>query len=172
MNALVLSLMLSAALPRADHDYDAHHCELFVNSLGLEMWHYGGGGYDEHVMVSYVSVNEPELVVERVGVMLNGTDVVLGEKIEPAYFRIRKTLYKVSRTDHVDYALRDFLYFADVRRADGTLDRLWLKDGARHFPWPAAYQDYPRHVVGLGSSSAAYVLEPSPVYNQRRACRD
>ncbi len=155
---------------------DATSCELYINTLDLEQWHYGGGGYDEQFMTLYVSVNTDELVdrlggkILQVGMRLNGVDdVAAAREFEPAYYLLRQSLWERGYETH-DYDLHRFAVWVDVERRDGTIDRLWLKDGWHDFDWPAVFDGYPKQQEGRGSQYHQYVQNPSPVYNQRNVC--
>jgi hypothetical protein len=157
-------------------DYDARNCEFYINNLGTENRHYGGAGFDESVFVTYVSVNEHDLVtlqggsINKVAVLANGHDVWEATKIEPTYYEIRHRLLYATPTELEHYELKDFLYFIEVKRADGSLDRLWLKDIDRHFAWPDAYSLYPQKTTYNGANYNSYVLDPSPLYRQKHSC--
>jgi hypothetical protein len=162
--------------PQPDREFDATNCEFYINSLGKEQRHYGGGGYDEIRIVSYLSVNAKDLVakqggtITQVGMRLNGTDdVITTQELEPSYYVLRKTLWLRGYRNE-DYDLRQLAYFIDVQRTDGMVDRLWLKDGWHDFNWPEVFDSYPQTVKYLGPNSDSYVEEPSPIYNQKKIC--
>ena len=164
-------------IPLPDHDYDANNCEFYVNALGFQSRHYGGGGYDERTVVTYISVNAADLVhrdggrILRVGMLTNSRDWLVGSEVEPAYYLIRKTLFLIKPyTETIDYRLNEFVYFIDVQRASGEVDRLWLKDGDHHFGWPSVLEGYPQYRVDMGPAYDVWAKEPSPVYNQKSLC--
>ncbi len=159
-----------------DREADAGNCELFINSLGRQNRHYGGGGYDERLFVAYVSVDAQKLVTEQggeilaVGMRMNGTDdLIERNELEPAYYMLRKSLW-LRGYNNADYDLHRFAVFVDVRRADRSVDRLWLKDGWHDFNWPSVFADYPKHVKSMGPNYDEYVLDPSPVYGAKARC--
>lgn len=156
---------------------DANNCEFYVNSLGKETRHYPGGGYDEEILVVYISVNTNDLVVRQggrivqVGMRLNGKDdVTVSREMEPAYYMLRKSLW-IRGYQNNDYNLEQLAFFVDINRKDGTSDRVWLKDSWHDFNWPEIFNDYPKTEIYTYPSMAKYVEEPSPVYNQRKACK-
>lgn len=184
--SLFIGLALAAAAtplradntaPTVDNNFDANNCEFYVNALGYQSRHYGGGGYDERTVVTYISVNARDLVhrdggkILRVGMLTNSRDWLVGTEIEPAYYMLRRTLYLIKPyTETIDYRLSEFLYFIDVQRANGEIDRLWLKNGNANFSWPTVVDSFPQYRVDLGPSYDIWVKEPSPIFNQKAAC--
>lgn len=178
-------------------DFDARHCEFFVNSLADISFHYGGGGYDEHRLRTFISVNTRDLVtiqggkIERVGMWVNYDefpgdpstasprydvkDWIEAHEIEPSYYRVDFTRFILrgfsSSAEHYRREIRGFAYFIVVRRSDGTLSRLWLKDGPVNFTYASVFHGYPVHIENQGPNSYRYVKEPSPIYNQKRSCQ-
>lgn len=163
-------------LPRPTIEADADHCEFYVNSLGTERYHYGGGGYDELLVVAYLSVDVGSLVqaqggkILQVGMRMNGQDdVAVQSEIERGYYKLRQTLWETGY-NRSQYDLHYFAFFIDVQRPGGEVARLWLKNGDWDFNWPDVFQNYPKHVINRGPNSLEYVKDPSPIYNQKKSC--
>ncbi len=175
---LALSTLAPIALGATpDREYDAANCEVFVNTLELEQWHYGGGGYDEQFFKVWISVDKDGIEgrqggkILQVGMRLNGQDdIVSAREFEPAYYMLRQSLWERGYETR-DYVLTRFAVFVDVLRADGRTDRLWLKDGWHDFNWPEVFDGYPIHRESLGSQYHQYLEGDSPVYARRNACR-
>jgi hypothetical protein len=159
-----------------NREFDAKNCELYVNTLAKEHRHYGGGGYDELFVAAYISVDELNLVhrqggeILKVGIRMNGKDDVVTRKpLEPAYYYLHQSLW-LRGYNNADYDLRFFAFFVDVKRRDGTIDRIWLKDDWQDFQWPSVFDGYPSVRKTWGPNYDDYVQAPSPIYNQKAAC--
>lgn len=182
MRSFTILVLAALASPVAlsqtpDREFDATNCEVFINAVELEQWHYGGGGYDEQFFKLWISVDKASLEASyggrilQVGMRLNGQDDVVSEReFEPAYYMLRQSLWERGYETR-DYFLTRFAVFVDVRRESGTVDRLWLKDGWHDFNWPEVWNGYPIHREGMGSQYHQYLEGNSPVYAQRNACR-
>jgi hypothetical protein len=174
--ALAPHALAQVASIQPDHEFKANNCEFFVNSLGQENRHYGGGGYDEKLVVAYLSVDTHDLVdtqggkILQVGLRANGRDdVVTAYELEPSYYVLRKSIW-LRGYNNADYDLRWLAFFVDVQRAGGAIDRLWLTQGEGDFAWPSVFSDYPQYFLSLGSGYTQYVQDPSPIYAQKHAC--
>ncbi|MEI8346395.1 MAG: hypothetical protein WCG27_02940 [Pseudomonadota bacterium] len=190
-NILLLgSLLLSAevtslqAAERPTNEYDANNCEFYVNGFVNSNGHYLWGW---QYITSYIAVDAINLVqkqkgkILKVGILCNGTDIFLGQEIEPAYYSIKVDLKPLvsngqgGYTPGPEYILKTFRYFMDVQRENGQVDRLWLKNAGKDFNWPQVYDNYPKSYVGMLGRGSVYAIKSddpnlSPLFNQKKAC--
>lgn len=179
----------------AIRDSDSKYCEIYVNSLAERHQHYGGGGYDEVILRSYLSVNERDLVekqggkIEKVGMLvvfdefqrdsgaskIDETSWVEGIRIEPAYYQVDFTLDLLRGTggarENLLRHIRHFAYFLTVKRANGELERLWLKNGDQDFTHYGVTAGIRTVSKSLGSGYELYYQEPSSIYSRKRECK-
>jgi hypothetical protein len=166
-----------------------------VNSFGMGEWSHNSAY--RTWFEAYVSTDEASLIAAQHGELLNvgayvkylgknentrsGEGLFLGRKIEPAYFLVEFTIDENVHGETIVEERREIqqiAFFMDVKRADGKIDRLWLKNGNHDFTVAEILKDasgneYPESYKSLGAGMLSYVLESSasPIYNQRRACR-
>ncbi len=173
---------------KIDRELPADHCELYVNGFVQATGRYI---HSWIWLESYLSVNEKDLVgkqggeILEVGMLANGKDVFKALRIEPAYYRITTDLLPLDPDGHGGYEtgepydLKNFSYYVIVKRADGSVDRLWLSNGGKDFQWPEVYEPFEKirvegAPVGRGEAFALKtdVQKISPLFNQRKACQN
>jgi hypothetical protein len=151
---------------------DANHCESYVDgTLGRA---YAHNGASNDTLTFYFHVNRASLVEEQHGQILNLAAYVRepeGDYLVKATDDIVSLCLAVQVPDRVPYSeVIGFAFFLDTKNADGSIDRLWLKNSDRNF----TIDDIRKHRItgnSLGSGSEYYVAEHSPLFNQKRACR-
>lgn len=67
-------------------------------------------------------------------------------------------------------AIRNFALFLDVKRANRTIERLWLADGSRNFTLREVFRNAPSITKSIGRGTIRYVGKPSVIYNQLMHC--
>lgn len=169
-----------------DRNLNADHCEFYVNGfLDINGYYL----FSWHHIKSFISVNEEDLVAKQngkvlnVGMLANGKTIIMGKKFQPAYYLIETKLLPLENNGTGGYRpgpefkLKTFAYFLDVQRADGNIDRLWLKNGDEDFRWPDVFDNHAKQTVdeeiGRGSAFALRndVKDASPIFNQLKACK-
>ncbi len=169
-------------------NHKANHCEFFVNGFGAGQWAHNSA-FREWIE-AYVSVDARSLVddqggrIQNVGMYVKyeglnaategGEALFLGDEIEPAYYRLE---FRTSDNLHTGFevvAIRrnitQLAFFVDVERQNGAVDRLWLTNGQKDFTMSAIFDGHATHVKGLGAGAIHYVLEDSPIFQQKHAC--
>ncbi len=155
--------------------FNANNAEFYINSFGSGIWDHNRN--HAKWIDSYVSVDVKSLVTNQGGEILN-VGLKMGEHFytgvavanEPGYYHVGVTY------EHSRYAapipLQDFSYFVDVKRADGKVERLVVKNGPQDFNLLDVMGSYPVDHQYLGAGLIQWVKadSESPIYNQRRAC--
>ncbi len=161
-------------------EYDANHCEFHVDALGLA--YEGHYGIPLRWMFAFVNVNGVDGTVENVGLLTRFYDEVagadgvrfsLGRELEPGRWRVgftyEKVVYQGSMTPAIRAQLRDFAFFLDVRRADGTVVRLWQSRNGQNFPFDDVLSHLaPSESIPYGNVRMA--TADALVYGARAAC--
>ncbi|MEO5667074.1 MAG: hypothetical protein ABIR96_03355 [Bdellovibrionota bacterium] len=159
------------------HDYDANHCEFYVNSFGMGDWAHNGTSLAW--IDAYLSVDALNLETRQGGRVLEvglytAGNIFVGDSVdnEAGYYHVGMTFtHIVPGAKGTARPLGDFAFFVDVQRAGGDIDRLWLKGSAGNFTLPQVYDPYPRVQQSLGSGFISWVEGASPIYDQKNACR-
>lgn len=166
-----------------DHNYDANNCEYYADGAAGSIFSHHQA-YNDTINI-YFRVNRHAIVDMQGGAILHlGVYVreVNGDSYAPAAEpgRIRE-VGALAEDDKLSLCLAaagrgpflevcDFAFFLDVRRSYGSVDRLWLKNGARDFSL-CDIKDF-RTVSGRhGALNEYYVRDASPLFHQRTASR-
>jgi hypothetical protein len=178
---------IPATIPYAVNDFDANNCEFFVNAFGRGTFSHNSGF--ANWIEAYVSIDEASLVlgakgsIENVGMYVkysglnaasaSGDGLFLGNRIEPAYYKVRMTNSENVHGNGITQVRRRverLAFFIDVKRANGVVDRLWLKNGAADYTVDAIFDGYPVSYQNLGAGLVTFAEGGSPIFNQKRAC--
>lgn len=148
------------------NNWDANNCEYYIDgSLGTHR------NTSEHMgtndLTFYFHIDRKTLVEEQGGQILN-----LGAYLYPAGL-------VTAEGDEIKLQsfAEQYAFFLDVKRSDGCIDRLWLKNGIHNFMRKDIF-DYA--ISGNSWSHGGmvsfycqqyYVGEDSPLFNQKKACK-
>ena len=151
---------------------DANYCEFYVDgTLGQTFAH--TGAYNNR-LTFYFYVDWGSLVEGQHGQILNLAAYVREPECDCLVKAKDDKLplcLAVQVPGQVPYSeVARFAFFLDVKRADGSIDRLWLKNGDRDF----SIDDIRNYTIwgrDLGAGREYYVAEDSPLFNQKKACR-
>jgi hypothetical protein len=155
-----------------DGDYDANHCELFLNAVGDGS--FTNGGFSHRWLEAYVSVPPQSGDVLNVGMFVatgsadSGNFILLADEIEPDYWRTGFTFESNVVSSH-NHEVESFAFFVDVERPDGEVARLWQSGGGQNYrPEDAFALATFDHSIGGGT--VRYANEASTVFDQKHAC--
>lgn len=151
---------------------DVNYCEFYVDgTFGYTFAH--AGAYKD-ILNFYFHVNRESLVEGQHGRILNLAAYVRepeGDCLVRANHDKLPLGLAVQVPFQVPYSeVTGFAFFLDIERADGSIDRLWLKNGDRNFTI-GDIRNYTVRGRSLGAGSEYYVAEASPLFNQKKACR-
>lgn len=179
----------STTLPyTVDEEFTANTCEFYVNAFGRGA--FAKASAYRRWYEAWVSVDAASLVASQDGTILNvgmfaawhglnsdspdGAALLLGREVEPAYYALRmnydENLHGASFTA-VRREVTQLAFFLDVKRASGSVVRLWLTDGWQDFTPAGIFDGYPTHFLSLGLGGVSYILGDSPIYDQKRNCQ-
>ncbi len=161
-------------------EYDANHCEFHVDALGLA--YEGHYGIPLRWVFAYLQINTLEGTVVNAGQFTRYFDLVtgaeevrysMGRELTPGRWRVgftyEKVVYAGSLMPTIDAQLRELAFFIDVRRADGTVVRLWQSRGGQNFP----FSDIEAHLGSPESipyGNVRMATADALVYDARDAC--
>lgn len=166
---------------------DANDCEFYVDAIGKG--EFSRGPVFLRWLEAYISVDEAALVaraggaIENVGMYVQHGDVndstasreglYLGSRIEPAYYRVKMTYDRNHLQGGGVVAVRreiqGLAFFLDLRRADGSIQRLWLKNGTRDYTIAVVFEGQALRRTSTGAGQVGFV-EAGPVFKQKLAC--
>jgi hypothetical protein len=155
-----------------DANYDAHHCELFLNAFGRGS--FSNGGFSHEWLESYLSVPAQDGEILNVGMFVvtgsrsDGNYVMLAQEIEPAYWETGFTFESNTNPAH-DHSVESFAFFVDVERPSGTIVRLWQSGQGANYDLDEAFA-LPAFVLGIGGGAIHYANEGSALFDQKRVC--
>lgn len=193
----LLNLMVAFA-PAAFADvlpnFDATHCELYVNSFGVADQTYQDT--QEKVLDVDLMIDADQLssgmYVEpvRAGAGLNvrtliaelGADgnpvitveerprIVIADHQFGSSYRVYYIYEQRSPPQSEFVEITDLAFFVDVLRTDGETIRLWLRDQGRAFTMQTVFGALPTTDRSLGSGVIRYPEPSSVIYDFKRRC--
>lgn len=161
------------------HNWDANHCEFYVDGTLGEHWY--NQGYYQHTLKFYFYIDRESLIERQHGQILNLAAYVSEPEAE-CLVKAKDDIvslclagrfagdFVVHRDQEPPTEITGFAFFLDVKRADASIDRLWLKNGDCNFTI-ADIQNYRVGGRSLGRGNEFYVSETSPLFNQKKACQ-
>jgi hypothetical protein len=161
-----------AELGSVDANYNANHCELWLNGLGSGT--FSNGGHTTSWLEAYISV-PPQAGDEvlAVGMFARTAEdeefhlAMLGQEIEPDYWRTGVTLSRTTPAETHDVI--DAAFFVDVER-DGEVLRFWQSRRGENFSISETFALPPSDVVSNGGGAVRYANSGAGVFDQKRAC--
>ena len=161
-----------AELPVVDANFDANHCELFVNGFGRG--NFSNGGASASWLEAWVSVPPQEGEILEVGMFVrtaagDANYVMLGSLAEPDYWLTGFTTERNFPAE--SHVAEEVAFFVDRQDEDGTVVRLWQSAGGADFDVDETFAGTPSGVVGIGGGSITYANEGARVFDQKHACR-
>ena len=155
------------------HNLDAHHCEFYVD--GTHGQTFAHAGSYSNTLQFYFHVDRESLVEGKDGHILNLAAYVRepeGDYLVKAKGDKLSLGLAVHMPLQVPYSgeVIEFAFCLDVKRADGSIDRLWLKNGVHNFTI-GDIRNFTIWGTSLGAGHEYYVAEDSPLFNQKKACR-
>jgi hypothetical protein len=156
-------------------DFDANHCELWVNGFGNG--NFANGGFTENWLEGYVSAPRPGGKLLNAGLLVrtrakdgtSSSDIVLGNRIAADYYQTG--FYYLFTSRNVDVTVRDFAFFVDVERADGQVVRLWQSANGHNYRTVETFALPPSGVKDLGGGRVVYANGAARVFDQKHACQ-
>jgi len=157
---------------------DALNCEFYVDSFAKGNLSHGSAyrswvGADIKTQREVLSAG----MYAKMKSINNGQDIegyFLGDMLSDKAYKIQlnyewteQGVYVIARNFELDH----FAFFVDVRRDDSSVHRIWLKNGNQDFTMESVFGHYPTYERSIGLGMVSYVLDPSPVYNQKHNCR-
>jgi hypothetical protein len=161
-----------AELASVDANYDASHCELFVNGFGRGS--FSNGGASATWLEAWISVPPQDGEILDVGMFVSTSGagdsnwVMLGELVEPDYWRTGFTIERNFPAE--SHVVDDVAFFVD-REVDGEVVRLWQSARGVNFDVEQTFLLPPSDTVGIGGGAVVYANEGAPVFDQKHACR-
>ncbi len=153
---------------------DTNNCEFYVNAFGRGQW--SQASVHASWLESWISVNaEQEGQVENVGLWASYRDLAdgslhevlsLGSEYEPNYWLVGLTKEENSLFDRQVEALA---FFLDVRRLDGSVERLWQSRSGANYTEADIFA-VAGFLLSLGSGSVEYADESMGLFDAKRAC--
>lgn len=159
-------------------EFDADHCEFYVNAFGLGSWSHGG--FSQSWMEAYLSIRDlggktvgagayVELRDQDTGRVFDGA--FFGNFLEPNYAVVKLTYFANADQARRNLSIQRFAFFVDVRDTKGSVIRYWISNHGRDFTIREVTHEFPYHEKSIGSGMVRYVEWPSPILNQKSACR-
>jgi hypothetical protein len=156
------------------HDYDANHCELFVNGFGQGNSSVDGATTDW--LEAYLSVPAQQGKLINAAMYTRAAQhgsvtatITLAVPIAPDYWKTGFTTYQ--NFAGVDASVSDFAFFVDVQRPSGEVDRLWQSNHGTNYAPTQVFALPPSGVAELPTGSISYASNASYLFYQRDACQ-
>ncbi|MCA9547409.1 MAG: hypothetical protein KC613_23560 [Myxococcales bacterium] len=162
-----------ACHPALDAQFDANHCEFYVNALGRGQ--FSQAQANEQWLEAWISVApDQDGQVIDVGLFAQWTEdgqayegFVLGTLVEPNYWR--SGLVTWSNAHGIRREVSAVAFFIDVQRPDGAVERLWHSGGGANYALADVYAT-PGYRLNIGSGSIEYADEQGALFDAKRAC--
>jgi hypothetical protein len=156
-------------------NFDASHCELWVNGFGNG--NFENGGFTNNWIEAYISAPRPGDKLLNVGLFVRAAgrdgrvtqNIVLGSPIATSYYATG--FYFTSTSQKVDLTVRDFAFFVDVERPSGQIVRLWQSAGGHNYGMTETFALPPSGTKELGGGEVVYANEAAQLFDQKHACR-
>jgi len=195
---LVLSSSLEAVTPAAaaeapqayqvDDNFAANHCEFYIDSFGLGRWDKASA--HRRWIETTLIVNNKDIVEKNDEQILgagafirfkgmnehskDGEGFYFAEEKNPGQYLLEFN-YEENRheSEVIPYVTRitSIAFFVDIKSQQGRIRRVWVTEGTHDFSIESIMNGYSSWERPLGLGAVRYVNEPSPVFNQRKACR-
>jgi hypothetical protein len=161
-----------AELPEVSANFDANHCELFVNGLGRG--NFSNGGASASWIEAWVSVPPQEGEILEVGMFVrtaagDANYVMLGDLVEPDYWLTGFTTERNFPAE--SHVAEEVAFFVDREDARGNVVRLWQSASGEDFDVSDTFAGSPSGVVSIGGGSITYANESARVFDQKHACQ-
>lgn len=174
-------------------DYDANHCEMYVDNLGYGSYRYLN--HEQKFLDVYLKVNEKDLV-ERQGDHIAGagmavaarsftasddadgkafldvlefSEVQQATRVAPGSYQLRFTFEDRSDGQTFFKEVAGVSFFLTVKRSSGRTHRLWIRHRGGPFTLDRIFADGGTE-MSLGIGAVRYPDPASIVYDQKRAC--
>jgi hypothetical protein len=160
-----------ATLEPADANFDANHCELWVNGFGRGS--FSNGGASATWLEAYVSVPPQDGEVRAVGMFARTAPdepehlVMLGREIERDYWRTGITLSRSFGNEQHD--VLEAAFFVDIER-DGEVLRFWQSRRGANFSIDDTFALPPSATVSIGGGAVSYANERALIFDQKHTC--
>lgn len=154
-----------------DTNFDANHCELFVDTFGRG--EFTNGGISTRWLQTEIAVPEQEGEILNVGMFVTTVDdgdfVMLGQETNDEVWTTGFT-FSSNAGSGVDHDVRAFAFFVDVERTDGRVVRLWQSAGGADFDVEDTFAR-PGEVEGIGGGTITFAGDDAEIFAQKHACR-
>ncbi len=180
-----------------DAELEAEHCEYYVDSLGIG--ELTSGARQGRFIDLYFRVNEHELVdlrgetllavgavvnarsftaeTERVGLTTKGALDVLefveriyASRVAPGSWQLRYHFEERREPQLWFKEAKGLAFFLDVQRANGRIERLWIRDQRGFFPLDGLFLGDPGSEAWVGIGRIRFPSAESPVYRLKAGC--
>ncbi len=158
-------------------DYDASHCELWVNAFGRGSWSHSGTSAEW--LEAWVRVAPVQQgTVEAVGMWISYVDGAgetkdlfsIGSEVEPDYWKTGLTTSHTGMgAPGISLSATKLAVFLDVRRPEGQVERLWQSAGGANYTVEEIFA-VEGYVNGIGSGSVEYADESVGLFDQKKTC--
>jgi hypothetical protein len=154
-----------------DANFDANHCELWLNGFGRG--NFANGGHTVEWLEAYVSAPIDDATVVNVGMFVrtggeSPNFIVLGEEIEKDYWSTGFETFRSAANRKHD--ARDVAFFVDVERENGDMVRLWQSENGFNYDVEETFAMPPSDTKSLGGGSVVYANEQAPIFDQKHSC--
>lgn len=155
-----------------DSNVDANNCEFFIEGFAEGSWTHSGSSsrwVEAKLRVDKKSLeNHQDGEVLAAGIYSAGT--FFTGTAQGNLYTVGITFEQSPRANEAR-PVKDFAFFVDVKRSNGNVDRLWVKNGNRDFTMNSVFGNFPVYEQSLGSGTMFWVQGASPIFNQAKACR-
>jgi hypothetical protein len=155
-------------------NYDADHCELFVNGFGQGNSSVDGATTDW--LEAYLSVPAQQGKLLNAAMYTRATQhgattatITLAVPIAPNYWKTGFTTFQ--NYAGIDASVIDFAFFVDVQRPTGEVVRLWQSNHGTNYTPSEVFALPPSGVVALPTGSIHYASNESSLSYQKDACQ-
>lgn len=157
-------------------DYDADHCELYVDGVGHA--HEGHYGIPHEWLDVYLHLGPSDGAIENAGMWARYHDdsdqsheaLVLGTEVSPGVYHTGLTLLMTGYMSpgYVN-TVDQMAFFVDVRRPSGQVVRLWQSRHGANYSFGDAF-DLPTTQQWIAYGTMDWANDEAPIYDSRNAC--
>lgn len=161
-----------------DEQADAGACELHVQGFGNG--HIGHYGIPYDWLLAYLRAAPADGEVLNTGMFTRyherdtgavGQRFSLGVEVEPGLWRagFAYLVTGMNGSSRTDLVVDELAFFADVRRPDGSVARLWQSRQGANYRWEDAFA-LPTYREYIPYGSIAWASDAAAIYESRHAC--
>jgi hypothetical protein len=162
-----------------DEQYDATHCEIYLQGFGHGFEGHYGIPFDW--LEAYLVTGAQDGEILNVGMFTGYVDPAdgethvrysLGSAVDVATYKTGFTFHSTGMQSlpTYEYAVTQIAFFIDVRRPSGKIVRLWQSHGGVNYSWEDAFG------AGVTTTSIPYgnmkwAADSAAIFDSRNACK-